>query len=57
VLVGRDLFDALAALSGDRGAGELLKAMGPELVLVESPDDGVHFDVDEPADLEAVLPG
>jgi xanthine dehydrogenase accessory factor len=52
VLVGRALFDDLLALTGDRGAGELLRTLGAGLALVESPDDGVHFDVDEPADLE-----
>jgi xanthine dehydrogenase accessory factor len=56
VLVRRALFDDLVALAGDRGAGELLKTLGIGLVLVDSPDDGVHFDIDEPADLEPISP-
>lgn len=51
VLASRALFADLAALEGDRGAGALLGALGPGLVLVEAPDDGVLFDVDEPGQL------
>ena len=57
VLVSSRLFEEFGALAGDRGAGELLKRLGSELVLVEAPDDGVCFDVDEPADLEPALQG
>ena len=53
MLASRALFPALLALDGDHGAGALLKGLGDGLVLVESPDDGVCFDVDEPADLVA----
>ena len=52
VLVSRALFGALAGLDGDRGAGELLKTLGPSLAVIDAPDDGIHFDVDQPADLE-----
>ena len=52
VLASRSLFADLTALTGDHGAGKLLKTLGPALALVEAPDDGVLFDVDAPADLE-----
>jgi molybdenum cofactor cytidylyltransferase len=51
VLLGRALFPELMALTGDAGARDLLQAMGARLALIESPDDGVLFDVDEPSDL------
>ncbi len=49
--LSRALFGRLMALEGDRGAGPLLAGLGDGLRLVEAPDDGVLFDVDEPADL------
>ena len=51
VLFGRALYPALLALSGDRGAASVLSALGPDLALIDSPDDGVLFDVDRPEDL------
>lgn len=51
VLFGRACFPALLALSGDVGARELLAGLGERLALVDSPDAGVLFDVDQPADL------
>ena len=51
VLFGRNLFPALTALDGDRGAAAVLDGLGDALALVEAPDDGVLFDVDRPADL------
>jgi molybdenum cofactor cytidylyltransferase len=41
----------VAALSGDVGARPILQGLGARLALVESPDDGVLFDVDAPTDL------
>lgn len=52
VLLGRELFPRLLALSGDAGARAVLQALGPRLALVEAPDDGVLFDVDRPDDLK-----
>lgn len=52
VLIGAALFPALAKLQGDRGAGALLDGLGSRLAELESPDDGVLFDIDQPADLE-----
>ena len=52
VLLGADLIPQLLALSGDSGARSILQALGPGLALVEAPDDGVLFDVDERGDLE-----
>lgn len=46
VLFSAKLFPALAAQTGDRGAGRLLEALGDDLALVETDDDGVLFDVD-----------
>lgn len=51
VLFARRLFPELLALSGDTGARAVLDRLGPDLALVEAPDDGVLFDVDEPGDL------
>lgn len=51
VVLSADLFEAARALSGDTGARPILQALGPRLVLVESPDGGVLFDVDERSDL------
>jgi molybdenum cofactor cytidylyltransferase len=47
----RALFPDLAALSGDQGAKAVLEKARP--FLVEAPDDGVLFDVDEPGDLRS----
>lgn len=51
VLFGPLLWPRLQALSGDRGAGELLRGLGETLALVPAPDDGVLFDVDRREDL------
>ena len=51
VLLDRTLFPQLLALTGDAGARGVLQALGEQLALVESPDDGVLFDVDEQSDL------
>lgn len=51
VLLGRGLFPALRALSGDQGARAVLQGLGERLVLAPAPDDGVLFDVDERDDL------
>ncbi|THD78061.1 MAG: nucleotidyltransferase family protein [Phenylobacterium sp.] len=51
VLIGRALFEDLLCLTGDAGARAVLQRLGDRLALVEAPDDGVLFDVDEPQDL------
>ncbi|MDB5431284.1 MAG: conserved uncharacterized MobA-related protein [Caulobacter sp.] len=51
VLFARSLFPALVALSGDRGAKAILNDLGDGLALVASPDAGILWDVDTPADL------
>ena len=51
VLLDRTLFPQLLALTGDAGARGVLQDLGDSLALVESPDDGVLFDVDERRDL------
>lgn len=55
VAVSAALFSALCDQDGDRGAAAVLKRLGERLVLIEAPDEGVLFDVDEPADLEAAV--
>lgn len=45
-------FDALAALSGDEGARNLLRTQGEAIVRLEMDDPGCLFDVDVPGDLE-----
>ena len=53
VLVGRELSDQIAMISGDVGLNATLDALGPALALVETDDDGVLFDVDTPEHLQA----
>ena len=52
VLFGRPLWPRLLTLSGDRGAGELLRELGDAVVLIPAPDDGVLYDVDRREDLD-----
>ena len=54
VLIDRTLFPQLLALTGDAGARGVLQDLGERLVLIESPNDGVLFDVDEPGDLSTL---
>ncbi len=51
VAISRALFAQLIQLDGDRGAAQVLSALGPALRLVETSDAGVLFDVDAPEDL------
>lgn len=51
VVISRALFPEVAALTGDTGARPILERLGARLALVDAPDDGVLFDVDEPGDL------
>lgn len=51
VLFGRALFPGLLALTGDEGARNVLRGLGPALAMVPAPDDGVLFDVDTPGQL------
>lgn len=53
VVLARELFAAIATLTGDAGARPILQGLGTRVALVESPDDGVLFDVDTPG----YLPG
>lgn len=52
VLLAAELFPQVLALTGDAGARSVLDGLGDRLALVESPDDGVLFDVDRAEDLE-----
>lgn len=54
VVLGKGLFGEVAGLQGDVGARPILQRLGASLVLVDAPDDGVLFDVDEPGDLSDV---
>ena len=51
VVLSRSLFGEVARLTGDVGARPILQALGARVALIEAPDDGVLFDVDQPADL------
>jgi molybdenum cofactor cytidylyltransferase len=51
VLFSRSLWPDLRKLTGDKGAGELLRALGDRLALIEAPHDGALFDVDRREDL------
>ncbi|RAK67479.1 nucleotidyltransferase family protein [Phenylobacterium kunshanense] len=52
VALSRALFAPAMALSGDTGARGVLQGLGERLAVVDAPDDGVLFDVDERADLD-----
>jgi molybdenum cofactor cytidylyltransferase len=47
----RTLWPSLMALQGDRGAGDLLKTLGPALHRIAVDDPGIHQDIDTPEDL------
>jgi molybdenum cofactor cytidylyltransferase len=53
VLFDRTHFDALVAVSGDRGGRHVLRR-GDRSALVETGDPGVRRDVDTPADLDSL---
>ncbi len=52
VLWGRQHFDALKHLEGDRGARVLFEGLSDEIVEVSMPDDGVLRDADTPEALD-----
>ena len=52
-VIGAGLIPQLLTLKGDAGARAVLQGLGDRLALVEALDDGVLFDVDQPADLDA----
>ena len=52
VLIARDLFPAVAQISGDVGARPVLQAAGDRVVEVMVNDSGAAFDVDAPDALE-----
>jgi molybdenum cofactor cytidylyltransferase len=54
VAFARTLFPDLLALSGDKGAREVLSRLGPGLAEIETDDPGVLTDVDTPDDLKAL---
>lgn len=56
VLFGAALFPGLLALTGDEGARQVLRTLGPALVLVPAPDDGVLVDIDTRTQLEDGAP-
>ena len=51
VVLAREVFADVAMLEGDTGARQILQGLGSRVVLVESLDDGVLFDVDTRGDL------
>ena len=57
VAISRALLPKLRELEGDRGAAALLGALGPQLVLIEAGDAGIHLDIDAPADRAAAASG
>jgi molybdenum cofactor cytidylyltransferase len=52
--ISESLFPDLLELDGDNGARGLLESLGAAVVEVPSPTAGVLWDVDAPADLEAL---
>jgi molybdenum cofactor cytidylyltransferase len=57
VLWGRQHFDVLAGLSGDKGARTLFDQYADEIVEVEMPDDAVLTDIDTPEALALMTAG
>lgn len=53
VLLSSRLYPEIAHLSGDEGAGRLLRGRG-DVVFVESDDPAIHLDIDRPQDLAAL---
>lgn len=51
VLLGQALFEPIRHLTGDHGAGHLLKALGDRLALVPIYEAGIHKDIDRRQDL------
>lgn len=51
VMLSGRAFPDIAVLTGDEGAGRLLRTRD-DVVFDESTDSGIHFDVDRPEDLE-----
>lgn len=51
VLLGKALFDPIRHLTGDHGAGHLLRDLSDRLALVPVADPGVLKDIDRPEDL------
>jgi molybdenum cofactor cytidylyltransferase len=54
VLFWRGLFPALAVLTGDEGAREVLSGLGARLAIVTTSNPGILLDVDAPGDLDAL---
>ncbi|GFM27316.1 NTP transferase domain-containing protein [Novosphingobium sp. PY1] len=50
VLLSARAYPAIAGLTGDQGAGKLLRQR-PDVVFVDCTDPAIHADVDTPADL------
>lgn len=53
VLLSAGLFPEIATLTGDEGAGRLLRDRS-DVVFVESDDPAIHLDIDRPEDLSAL---
>jgi molybdenum cofactor cytidylyltransferase len=53
VLLSSRLYPEIARLSGDEGAGRLLRGRG-DVVFVETEDPAIHLDIDRPQDLAAL---
>ena len=51
VAIARALFPQLLTLRGDRGAARMLAGLADGLILIETSDPGVLYDVDTPEDL------
>jgi len=52
VLFAAPLWPRLLTLTGDRGAGQLLRELGEAVALIPAADDGVLYDVDRREDLD-----
>lgn len=53
VLLSPRLYPEIARLSGDEGAGRLLRGRG-DVVFVETGDPAIHLDIDRPQDFAAL---
>ena len=54
ILWPREFFSDILDIWGDTGARQLLERYAARVSLVEVDDPGIHFDIDEPGDLDSV---
>jgi molybdenum cofactor cytidylyltransferase len=54
ILWPRDFFSDILGIQGDIGAKQLIERYSEQVSTVDVNDDGIHFDIDKPEDLNSV---